>query len=150
MLSDVILNQKAATEGPNQTLDFIPGSCFLGIVASQYEALQNDGKAMEIFHSGKVRFGDAHPSKDGFRGLKVPAVMFHPKLEKASEVLYIHHKTKELESEKMREKLSQNGIKYDITAMTDPFVAGRKGQTYNQAAGVDSVSIATAMKKLIE
>ena len=35
LLSDVILNQKAATEGPNQTLDFIPGSCFLGIVASQ-------------------------------------------------------------------------------------------------------------------
>lgn len=106
MLSDVILNQKAATEGPNQTLDFIPGSCFLGIVASQYETLQNDGKAMEIFHSGKVRFGDAHPSKDGFRGLKVPAAMFHPKLKKASEVLYIHHRIKEedLESEEMRKK----------------------------------------------
>lgn len=106
LLSDVILNQKAATEGPNQTLDFIPGSCFLGIVASQYETLQNDGKAMEIFHSGKVRFGDAHPSKDGFRGLKVPAAMFHPKLKKASEVLYIHHRIKEedLESEEMRKK----------------------------------------------
>lgn len=35
LLSDVILNQKAATEGPNQTLDFIPGSNFLGIVASK-------------------------------------------------------------------------------------------------------------------
>lgn len=106
LLSDVILNQKAATEGPNQTLDFIPGNCFLGIVASQYETLQNDGKAMEIFHSGKVRFGDAHPSKDGFRGLKVPAAMFHPKLKKASEVLYIHHRIKEedLESEEMRKK----------------------------------------------
>lgn len=104
LLSDVILNQKAATEGPNQTLDFIPGSCFLGIVASQYDTLQKEGNAMEIFHSGKVRFGDAHPSIDGIRGLKVPAAMFHPKLKKASEVLYIHHKTKELESEKMREK----------------------------------------------
>lgn len=104
LLSDVILNQKAATEGPNQTLDFIPGSCFLGIVASQYEKLQEEGKAMEVFHSGMVRFGDAHPSKDGFRGLKVPTAMFYPKLSKASEELYIHHKTKDLESEKMREK----------------------------------------------
>lgn len=104
MLSDVILNQKAATEGPNQTLDFIPGSCFLGIVASQYDTLQKEGKAMEIFHSGKVRFGDAHPSIDGIRGLKVPAAMFHPKLKKASEVLYIHHRIKEedLDSEEMR------------------------------------------------
>lgn len=111
LLSDVILNQKAATEGPNQTLDFIPGSCFLGIVASKYypEEIRDSEDSekklmMDLFHSGKVRFGDAHPSKDGFRGLKVPAVMFHPKLKKASEVLYIHHKTKELESEKMREK----------------------------------------------
>jgi hypothetical protein len=111
LLSDVILNQKAATEGPNQTLDFIPGSCFLGIVASKYypEEIRDSEDSekklmMDLFHSGKVRFGDAHPSKDGFRGLKVPAVMFHPKLKKASEVLYIHHKTKDLESEKMREK----------------------------------------------
>ena len=111
MLSDVILNQKAATVGPNQTLDFIPGSCFLGIVASKYypEEIRDSEDSekklmMDLFHSGKVRFGDAHPSKDGFRGLKVPAAMFHPKLKKASEVLYIHHKTKEMESEKMREK----------------------------------------------
>lgn len=33
LLSDVILNQKSATEGTNVTLDFIPGNCFLGIVA---------------------------------------------------------------------------------------------------------------------
>lgn len=111
LLSDVILNQKAATEGPNQTLDFIPGSCFLGIVASKYypeEIRDSEDREkklmMDLFHSGKVRFGDAHPSKDGFRGLKVPAAMFHPKLKKASEVLYIHHKTKDLESEEMREK----------------------------------------------
>lgn len=109
LLSDVILNQKAATEGPNQTLDFIPGSCFLGIVASKYypEEIRDSEDSekklmMDLFHSGKVRFGDAHPSKDGFRGLKVPAAMFHPKLKKASEVLYIHHKTKDLESEEMR------------------------------------------------
>ncbi len=111
LLSDVILNQKAATEGPNQTLDFIPGSCFLGIVASKYYpeeiSVSEDSEKklmMDLFHNGKVRFGDAHPSKDGFRGLKVPAAMFHPKLKKASEVLYIHHRIKEedLESEEMR------------------------------------------------
>lgn len=101
LLSDVILNQKAATEGPNETLDFIPGSCFLGVIASKYSEFGDD--AMEVFHSGKVRFGDAHPSKDGFRGLKVPTSMFHPKLKKASEELYIHHATNH-DDTKIREK----------------------------------------------
>lgn len=90
LLSDVILNQKAATEGPNQTLDFIPGSCFLGIVANKLYKDMNE-TTMEIFHSGKVRFGDAHPSSGNVRGLKVPASMFYPKLMKPYEELYIYH-----------------------------------------------------------
>ncbi len=115
LLSDVILNQKAATEGPNQTLDFIPGSCFLGIVASElypkdkdkdkddYEQRMN--KALEIFHSGKVRFGDAHPSKDSIRGLKIPASMFYPKLKKITDgKIYIHHGVPNLESDEMKQK----------------------------------------------
>lgn len=104
LLSDVILNQKAATEGPNKTLDFIPGSCFLGIVASQYEKFDNEGKAIEIFHSGRVRFGDTHPSNGIVRGLKIPASMFYPKLKKASEELYIHHAVPNLDSDDKKKK----------------------------------------------
>jgi hypothetical protein len=105
LLSDVILNQKASTEGPNQTLDFIPGSCFLGIVASEYDKFEKEGKAMEIFHSGKVRFGDAHPSKGDVRGLKIPASMFYPKLKKISDgEIYIHHAVPNLESDDMKQK----------------------------------------------
>lgn len=105
LLSDVILNQKAATEGPNKTLDFIPGSCFLGIVASKlYKEYGECEKTMDLFHSGKVRFGDAHPSKGDVRGLKIPASMSYPKLGKPSEELYIHHLVPNLESEEMREK----------------------------------------------
>lgn len=36
LLSDVILNQRAATEGNQESLAFIPGNCFLGIVAKDY------------------------------------------------------------------------------------------------------------------
>ena len=90
LLSDVILNQKATSEGPNQTLDFIPGNNFLGIVAQHYENYSED-EAMAIFHSGHVRFGDAHPSSDTFRGFKVPASMFYPKLESLADKCFIHH-----------------------------------------------------------
>lgn len=91
LLSDVIINRKSATEGNNETLDFIPGNCFLGIVAGKlYDSLQDSVTKNLLFHSGKVRFGDAHPSKGNTRGLKVPALMYYPKLGKPSEELYIH------------------------------------------------------------
>lgn len=91
LLTDIILNQKAATEGPNQTLDFIPGSNFLGIVASELYSRLKPEESLIIFHSGKVRFGDAHPSSGEMRGLKIPASMFYPKLKKVSDESYIHH-----------------------------------------------------------
>lgn len=105
LLSDVILNQKAATEGPNKTLDFIPGSCFLGIAAGVLYKEMNE-KTMEIFHSGRVRFGDAHPSENKMRGLKIPTSMFYPKLSKVSEECYIHHAIpdKDLDSDDFKKK----------------------------------------------
>lgn len=103
LLSDVILNQKAATEGPNKTLDFIPGSNFLGIAAKElYDSLDaND--AFYVFHSGKVRFGDAHLANGKARCHKVPTAMFYPKLKKSSEELYISHHT-DMKSQRIREK----------------------------------------------
>ena len=92
LLSDVILNQRAATEGNQESLTFIPGNCFLGIVAKDYMNFQPQEQA-EIFHSGHVRFGDAHPaSKDAkTRSLHIPASLFYPKLKSLSEESYIHH-----------------------------------------------------------
>lgn len=105
LLSDVILNQKAATEGPNKTLDFIPGSCFLGIAASQlYKKYGECRKTIDLFHSNKVFFGDAHPSSDNMRGLKIPASMFYPKLKKPSEELYIHHLVPNLKNDVVKKK----------------------------------------------
>ena len=91
LLSDVILNRKSATTGPNETLDFIPGSNFLGIAASRLYTQVSAEEAGILFHSGKVRFGDAHPSLGNFRGLRVPASMYFPKLGGPETELFIHH-----------------------------------------------------------
>lgn len=82
--SDIILNVKSASEGPNASLDFIPGSCFLGVVAKELYDSSNE-KSFVLFHSGKVRFGDAHPAMDKFRTLRVPSLWYAPKGEKLSE-----------------------------------------------------------------
>lgn len=108
LISDIIINQNSATEGSQQSLDFIPGNNFLGIASAIYETLLEE--ASIVFHSGKVRFGDAHPAlfvnNNWMRSLRVPTSMFHPKLKKASEECYIHHHltASELKSEVLRNK----------------------------------------------
>ena len=94
LLSDIVLNDSSATEGKRRSLDFIPGNNFLGIVATQLYK-KTDDDAWDIFHSGHVRFSDAHPSADGKRGLRIAASIFHPKLEGMETGCYIHHLTKQ-------------------------------------------------------
>ena len=113
LLTDVIINQKAATEGNQETLDFIPGSNFLGIVASD---LYRDDKLSPlelglIFHSGAVRFGDAHPAFHNIRSLRVPTQMFHPKGVKETEELYIHFAIPDLKKLNLKQlKQSRKGF----------------------------------------
>lgn len=77
-LSDVVLNAHTATEGQQRTLDYIPGSNFLGIAASKLYCESSEAN-FRRFHSGEVRFGDAHPSVGSERAMKAPAAWFHPK-----------------------------------------------------------------------
>ncbi len=72
LLSDIVLNSKLATEGNMETLNYIPGSNFLGIVAAQLYSQLSPEEAYAIFHSGKVSFGDATISKEGEISYPVP------------------------------------------------------------------------------
>ena len=92
LITDIILNVKAATEGNQNTLDFIPGNNFLGIVAMGYDKFSVQ-QQLDLFHNGTVRYGDAHPVNKGsaIRSLRVPASMYYPKLLSLFERCYIHH-----------------------------------------------------------
>lgn len=93
LLSDIILNVKAATEGNQRTLDFIPGSCFLGILANQIDDFSD--KTVEMLFSGKVRFGDGHIASviDNKleRCIQIPASMMYQKMYDLSAGCYLHH-----------------------------------------------------------
>lgn len=95
LLTDIILNVKSASEGANSTLDFIPGSCFLGIAAGNLYGNADAKEAIEIFHSGKVKFGDAHPADEKCsRSLRIPASFFFAKGDSIKDAAYIHHNIK--------------------------------------------------------
>ena len=131
--SDLVLSQTSSSEGNQKTLDFIPGNNFLGIVASQ---LYKDGsvESLELFHSGKVRFSDAHPSIGNIRGLKVPASMYYPKLSSASEECYIHHLTDHNSTDIKAKQLKQcrNGF-YSFGEKTGTLVDVQKNLTIKSA-----------------
>lgn len=91
LLSDVIINQKSATEGNQETLDFIPGSNFLGVSASSLYKRIPANDSLTIFHSGKVRFGDAHPLIENHRGLRIPASWYRKKNHQKDDPIIVHH-----------------------------------------------------------
>ncbi len=82
LLSDVVLNSTLATEGNMTTLDYIPGSNFLGMVAGKLYDKIDAEKAFNIFHSGKVRFGDATISLNQKLSYSIPNQFYTDKLKK--------------------------------------------------------------------
>lgn len=76
--SDIVLPATSNTQGNIEALDFIPGSNFLGMAATRYKEYQN---SFDLFHSGKVRFGDAtilHGNKETY---KMPLSFFYEKTD---------------------------------------------------------------------
>jgi hypothetical protein len=106
--SDIIINRKPATEGNRMTLDFIPGNNFYGIVANKLygDKQVSDDVRYEILHSGKVRFGDAHPSSGKERSYRVPADMYYPKLGGIEET-YLNHKVYEVMESGSKEEIKE-------------------------------------------
>lgn len=93
LLSDVVLNSSLATEGNMNTLDYIPGSNFLGIVASKLYPKLNSNEAYDIFHTGLISFGDATISENDAVGYTMPFSLFMDKLNKefGKDKVFLHH-----------------------------------------------------------
>ena len=72
--SDVVLPASSNTQGNIALSDFIAGSNFLGMVAKNYESFKDD--SFDVFHSGAVKFGDAHLTIDNKPSYKIP-LSFH-------------------------------------------------------------------------
>lgn len=93
LLSDVIISSVTATEGFHESLDYIPGAKFLGIVANQYYD-ETAPETLDLFHNGKVRFGDAYPCIAAEEpGFPVPFSWYHQKGKNPGEQvpLSLHH-----------------------------------------------------------
>lgn len=75
-LSDIVLQGSSNTQGKVETLDYITGASILGIVAKNYDKFENK---TDIFHSQKVRFGEATLFDNNKECYKAPLCFFAPK-----------------------------------------------------------------------
>ncbi len=93
LLSDVVLNSTLATECNMTSLDYIPGSNFLGMVASKLYTSLTAEEAYSVFHSGAVRFGDALISTNEELSYAMPSMLFMDKLNRkiGEDDVYLHH-----------------------------------------------------------
>ncbi|WP_100629777.1 hypothetical protein [Algoriphagus formosus] len=114
LLSDLVLTSSAATESHSSSLNYIPGSKFLGIVAKSLYKMDDEKSTLEIFHSGKVIFSDAHPIIEKKRFYPSPANYYFKKGEGLGNEIFLHHnldkKTqKKLRTENIQLKQSRTG-----------------------------------------
>lgn len=91
LLTDAVITSMAATEGYKESLDYLPGSKFLGIVAGELYDENQVEKTLDLFHNGKVRFGDARPFEDKEEYLKVPLSWYYEKGKSLFDKIYLHH-----------------------------------------------------------
>ncbi len=108
--SDIVLNSSLNTQGNMSSLDYIPGSNFLGIVASKlYQKPENNDFIFPIIHGNKVSFGDATISKNNLISYSVPFDFMIDKIEKSigEDPIYVHHGIKERPKKRKSESIAQ-------------------------------------------
>jgi hypothetical protein len=106
LLSKVVLSARAATEGQVDSLDYLPGAKFMGIVAKGYTDF-DDGARHDLFHNGKVRFSNAYPCAKGRHFYPAPMVYFTKKGSKVTDGnVYLDH----LLSPEVRKENSETGV----------------------------------------
>jgi hypothetical protein len=105
LLSDIVLTSRSASEGFHASLTYIPGGKFLGIVASSLYADSDKQQALDLFHNGNVRFGNAQIAINNRPSYAVPFSWYVDKL-KVDENVYLHHKL----NKQIKEEQAMSGL----------------------------------------
>lgn len=128
-LSDIVLHSSSNTEGNIEVLDYITGASFLGMVAKNYDSFENP---FEVFHSGKVKFGEARPLFGNKPTYKTPFSFFNPKLDTDLEEVYNNHFVENEEILNKQLKQIRSGyITSDLESINLDYVYSQKA-AYNK------------------
>lgn len=116
------MSSTSSTMGNRNSLDFIPGNNFLGIVAKMLYDKEDESTQL-LFHSGHVRFGDAHPAYNGIRSIRIPADIYFPKYNGTEGEAYVYHRINDFDGVRSKQlKQGRTGFYalMDNTAIETP------------------------------
>lgn len=109
LLDDVVLSQRTATVGDHKSLDYIPGSVFLGIAASRFYSQMGEN-AWTVFHTSKVRFCNAYPMAGKSRTVPMPLSFHSEKVPRSGkEKTVLNFVFPEKKEEKIQYRQNRNG-----------------------------------------
>lgn len=113
LLSDVIVTSSPATETFPESLDYLPGSKFLGLAAAKLYDEKRPNETCELFHDGLVQFGDAHPLIGETRTQRIPLAWHIPKGESVGPERIIQHHSINSHEELVSQNLQLKQIRSD-------------------------------------
>lgn len=135
--SDIVLNSKLETEGNMTTLDYIPGSNFLGVVAAAlYKESNNEN--FELFHSGKVSFGDGFLTDCNGVSHAFPLSFYLDKneMELKKETVFVHH---DIEFDKIGKEIQLKQVRNGyFSYQNDIYVMPKAKKTFALKSAQDS------------
>lgn len=92
----LVLFEKSKTEANLNSLDYIPGSIFRGIVAgATFVNKERDDIIIDLIFNGAVKFSDAHLLIGNQRSRKVPASFYVEKGKEMKDGIYLFHNATE-------------------------------------------------------
>ncbi len=110
LIDPLVISAKDKTETSLNCLDYIPGNVFLGIIAGSLyktDSLEEKNKTLDLFHNGKVRFGNAYLSINSKQSLPIPADWYAYKGKKLNEGIEFYHLLKDIDWEQFSNEEKQ-------------------------------------------
>lgn len=143
LLDDVVLSQRTATVGEHKSLDYIPGSVFLGIVASKLYSKISKDDAWNLFHSSKVRFCNAYPMISEKRSTPMPLSLHSEKVPRSGkEESVLNFIYPEIKEEGIQYRQNRNGY---VCINNDKIIIDIPSKTSRMRTAID-VKTGTAAK----
>jgi len=121
LLEEVVTSKRAANEGGHESLDYLPGITFLGAVAAHLYPKLSDADAYTLFHSGKVRFGDALPlSESGQLSYPMPLCWYkHKRKEWGRQMELRNYQHREYPKRIQEEQIRGNYLSFQYDSKND-------------------------------
>ena len=116
---DLVMSATSSTLGGNHSLDYVSGAALLGAAAAKLYSKVSTETAFYLFHSGKVRFGNAYPVHANEPARPIP-LAWHRLRTNSKSPQILNHLLDDGDSTKVKQEQLRSGYVTDSGQMIHP------------------------------